>query len=201
MQEIYTSHSTVPYFYLGFEFYLLGRIAFHKQLITSAAVMFHHAVERLLLAQVAVGKTRSELKQRYRDHKLDKHWEDYKSVMNISGKHKLDGVVKRLNSAVDLRFIDLSTKSIVFMPTRESIDTMATYKVGGKKEKPGFVIVLEDIDLFFKSMVDSLKINPQLIHQLVAMGDRMDDYLKNNRHIVFDPNEGVPRQVKIFEER
>ncbi len=198
MQETYSRHSTVPFFYLGVEFYLLGRIAFHKQLITSAAVLFHHAVERLLLAELAVGKTKSELKKRYKNHKLDKYWEDYKNAKNITGKHDLDGVIKRLNNAVDLRFVNLETKSIVFMPTRESISTMTSYQIGGKKEKYGYVIVLEDIDLFFKQMVDSLKINPQLVHNLMGMANRMDDYLKGNKHIVFNPKESIPNHVKIF---
>lgn len=200
MQETYTSHSAVPFFYLGVEFYLLGRIAFHKRLINSAAVLFHHAVERLLLAELAVGKTRKELKQRYKNHMLDKYWEDFKSAKNIADKHELDGVIKRLNDAVDLRFVSLDNTSIAFMPTRESISKMTSYESGGKKEKYGHVIVLEDADLFFKKMVDSLKINPQLVHHLMAMNNRMGDYLKDNLHIVFDPNAGVPKEVRIFKE-
>lgn len=200
MQETYTRHSTIPFFYLGVEFYLLGRIAFHKRLINSAAVLFHHAVERLLLAELAVGKTRKELKQRYKNHMLGKYWEDFKSAKNITGKHELDGVIKRLNDAVDLRFVSLDNTSIAFMPTRESISKMTSYESGGKKEKYGHVIVLEDIDLFFKKMADFLKINPQLVHHLMAMDNRMGDYLKDNLHIVFDPDAGVPKEVRIFKE-
>ena len=200
MEKTYTQYSTVPYFYLGVEFYLLGRIAFHKQLITSSAVLFHHAIERLLLAALVNGKTKKYLKQRYKDHKLDRYWKDFKSNMNFPEKHELDDVIKRLNNAVDLRFVSLETNSIVFMPSRESVSKMSSYESGGKKEKYGYVIVLEDVDLFFNKMVDFLKINSLLVHQLMATSDRMDDYLKDNNHIVFDPKRTVPSQIKIFRE-
>lgn len=200
MEEKYTKLSTVSFFYLGIEFYLLGRIAFHKQLINAAAVLFHHAVERLLLAEVAVGKTKKELKQRYKNHKLLLYWTDFKEVKDITGKNNLDGVIKRFNDAVDLRFVSLETTSIVFMPTRESISKMTSYESMGKKEKYGHVVVLEDIDLFVKEMVDHLNINPQLVHHLMAMSNRMPDYLEGNRHLIFNPNDGAPKEVKIFKD-
>lgn len=119
MKNIFDRSATYAFYHLAFEFYLLGRIAFDKKMVTSSTILFHHAIERLLLAELAVGKTRKYLQNRYKNHLLQRYWDDFKTTMNISGRHELDGVIKRLNNAVDLRFVSLDGSSIAFMPTRD----------------------------------------------------------------------------------
>lgn len=125
MNEIYPRSSAVSYIYLGVEFYLLGRFAFNNHLIPTAAIMFHHSIERLLLSELAVGKTRKEMQSRYKDHRLSRYWRDYKELASVKNSEALDEIVERLDQAMKLRFLELDSIGVVFMEKQSSIPTMS----------------------------------------------------------------------------
>lgn len=75
---------------------------------------------------------------------------------------------------------------------------MSSFEMMGKKSSYKYQLVLEDLDLFFNRITTLLHINPQLTHLLVERDGKLEEYLKNNLHPLFDPTEPVPNNIAIF---
>ena len=180
-QRKFTAGHIPLQFYLGFEYYLAARITFPLQLVASA-VLFHHAIERFLLSELIPGKSEIDLKKLYGKHSLERHWADFKSSKQLPNKHKLDKIVKSFET-FDLRFLRQDKSLIRFRLDRTNITK--TNKDGDERADRNYIIVLEDADYFFKTIVEILNIEPKFIlGMLLHPRARLSAYLDGNKHTV-----------------
>jgi hypothetical protein len=169
-----------PYHYLdrAFEYYVSGRFAALNQ-FKIAANLLHHAIEMILkfglvkgLPDGDVPAKLSKLRNRPYAHDLNELWSLYKSETGYPHLSRFDSVLSELHRWEDLRYggfpVGLST-AMIFAPRRGTSGSQAL------EPEDRYVLVLEDIDELFATILKASNINPRFLgvrfHSSAAVQD------------------------------
>jgi hypothetical protein len=173
----------------GYEYYGNARFAMYAQNISICGVLFHHAVEMLMKADLAKnGKSLSELASMR--HNLKGLWRAYKRNHPTVALSRHDKTIKRLDKHEDIRYPDPSLGSIgVSVEWSGEPGSVKVYCRGMRSPKQ-YAVVVSDIDDLVADVIRTSSWNPSVLAGTNVA--HLEAIERHNRHAEFLTHGNIP---------
>jgi HEPN domain-containing protein len=165
------------YLKLAVEYHIAARYSAFAGFSYACGILFHHAIEMYLKAELRLGLSDKELKSLR--HDLKKTWKMFKQATSQSGPNTFDKVIKSLDKHESLRYPEnvfaqgTTTATMVIDFTRSAVTPSNPTTTAAGNE---FRLYVDELDALAKFILEHSHVNPVFLTE--GMNDRAQEFLK-----------------------
>lgn len=161
------------FFRLGTQYWVSGLYAVDAGLLPVCGNLLHHAIEMYLKGVLSKTHPLSELKNKYRDHDLNKMWSGVKAQETDTVLNEYDPTIAELNAFEDLRYPDAVLETGMLC-TVDFGNRIPNENGGIVRKEPIYRFHIERVDSLVQVLFKKASLNPKAF---VPIGSAARKYL------------------------